>query len=168
MKMRARSLRQAIAAFGMDTITLAGSLEAKLDAMREAGFSQVMLKANDLAGYPGGWQAAVRAVEYDELRLFLGDVPEGRSGPPLVTFAVGGAGAQASMVELFLPPEAKKAAHIPEKPKTDLGMPETKAAPAALVPEDRPAGVRDSAARHRRGGCLPPDTPAQPESWSMR
>ena len=68
MKMRPRSLRQAIAAFGMDTITLAGSLEAKLEAMQEAGFSQVMLKANDLAGYPGGWQAAVRAVEASGLR----------------------------------------------------------------------------------------------------
>ncbi|PBJ22298.1 hypothetical protein BSF44_32070 [Pseudomonas sp. ACN8] len=39
-----------------------------------------------------------------------------------------------ALVELFLPPEAKKAAHIPEKPKTDLGMPEAKAAPAPLVP----------------------------------
>jgi hypothetical protein len=35
-----------------------------------------------------------------------------------------------ALVELFLPPEAKKAAHITEKPKTDLGMPEAKAAPA--------------------------------------
>ncbi|VVN78633.1 hypothetical protein PS726_00890 [Pseudomonas fluorescens] len=39
-----------------------------------------------------------------------------------------------ALVELFLPPEAKKAAHIPEKPKTDLGMPEAKAAPAPLAP----------------------------------
>ncbi|MET1066885.1 MAG: DUF2242 domain-containing protein [Pseudomonas prosekii] len=42
-----------------------------------------------------------------------------------------------TLVELFLPAEAKKAAHIVEKPKTDLGMPETKpapAAPAALAP----------------------------------
>jgi hypothetical protein len=29
-----------------------------------------------------------------------------------------------TLVELFLPPEAKKAAHITEKPKTDLGVPE--------------------------------------------
>lgn len=36
-----------------------------------------------------------------------------------------------ALVELFLPPEAKKAAHIVEKPKTDLGVPEAKAAPAA-------------------------------------
>ena len=66
--MRSRSLRPAIADIGMDTITLAGSLEAKLAAIHEAGFSQVMLKANDLAGHPGGWQAAVRAVEASGLR----------------------------------------------------------------------------------------------------
>jgi hypothetical protein len=44
-----------------------------------------------------------------------------------------------ALVELFLPPEAKKAAHIPQKPKTDLGMPETNAAPAALAPPSTPA-----------------------------
>ena len=58
----------AIRAFGMDTITLAGPLEAKLEAMAEAGFSQVMLKANDLVGHPDGWQAAVRAVHASGLR----------------------------------------------------------------------------------------------------
>jgi sugar phosphate isomerase/epimerase len=63
-----RSLHQAIRAFGMDTITLAGPLEAKLEAMREAGFSQVMLKANDLVGHPQGWQAAVKAVRASGLR----------------------------------------------------------------------------------------------------
>ncbi|KPN87350.1 DUF2242 domain-containing protein [Pseudomonas nunensis] len=44
-----------------------------------------------------------------------------------------------TLVELFLPPEAKKAAHIVEKPKTDLGVPEAKAAPAALAPTPAPA-----------------------------
>ncbi|WP_095053115.1 DUF2242 domain-containing protein [Pseudomonas sp. Irchel s3b2] len=44
-----------------------------------------------------------------------------------------------ALVELFLPPEAKKAAHIPEKPKTDLGVPEAKAAPAELAPTPVPA-----------------------------
>lgn len=63
-----RSTAQAIAGFGMDTITLAGSLEAKLAAMKEAGFSQVMLKANDLVGHPQGWQAAVQAVHDSGLR----------------------------------------------------------------------------------------------------
>lgn len=59
---------RAIEAFGMDTITLAGPLEAKLDAMKSAGFSQVMLKANDLVGHPNGWQAAVKAVRDSGLR----------------------------------------------------------------------------------------------------
>lgn len=41
-----------------------------------------------------------------------------------------------TLVEQFLPADAKKAAHIEEKPKTDLGVPEPKAAPAPapLVP----------------------------------
>ncbi len=55
--------------FGMDTITLAGSLEAKLAAIREAGFSQVMLKANDLVGHEGGVDAAVRLVKTSGLRV---------------------------------------------------------------------------------------------------
>jgi len=63
-----RSLQQALLAFGMDTITLAGPLEAKLAAMAEAGFSQVMLKANDLVGHPQGWRAAVKAVRASGLR----------------------------------------------------------------------------------------------------
>ena len=55
--------------FGMDTISLAGSLENKLKAMREAGFSQVMLKANDIVGHEGGVSAAVRAVKASGLRV---------------------------------------------------------------------------------------------------
>lgn len=39
-----------------------------------------------------------------------------------------------TLVELFLPAEAKKAAHIEEKPKADLGVPEAKAAAATLAP----------------------------------
>jgi sugar phosphate isomerase/epimerase len=65
---RRQRLDQSMARFGMDTITLAGPLEAKLEAMREAGFSQVMLKANDLVGHPSGWEAAVKAVERSGLR----------------------------------------------------------------------------------------------------
>ena len=38
--------------FGMDTISLAGPLEAKLKAVREAGFTQIMLAARDLVGHP--------------------------------------------------------------------------------------------------------------------
>ncbi|MDB6049204.1 MAG: hypothetical protein JWR17_1950 [Pseudomonas sp.] len=46
------------------------------------------------------------------------------------------------LVENFLPPEVKKAANIPEKPKTDLGMPEPvahAATPAAALADSKPA-----------------------------
>jgi len=55
--------------FGMDTISLAGPLEAKLQAVREAGFSQIMLAARDLVGHPGGLDAAVAAVKGSGLRV---------------------------------------------------------------------------------------------------
>jgi sugar phosphate isomerase/epimerase len=59
---------QLIAGFGMDTITMAGSLEAKLQAMKGAGFSQVMLMARDLVSHPGGVAGAVAAVKASGLR----------------------------------------------------------------------------------------------------
>lgn len=55
--------------FGMDTISLAGPLKAKLDAMRTAGFGQVMLAARDLVGHPQGWEAAVQEVKDSGLRV---------------------------------------------------------------------------------------------------
>jgi sugar phosphate isomerase/epimerase len=55
--------------FGMDSITLAGPLEAKLRAMKAVGFTQVMLSASDIAGHPGGEQAAVAAVRASGLRV---------------------------------------------------------------------------------------------------
>ncbi|MDP9525668.1 DUF2242 domain-containing protein [Pseudomonas protegens] len=42
-----------------------------------------------------------------------------------------------ALVELFLPPETKKAAHIEEKPKADLGVPESKPESQAK-PETKP------------------------------
>jgi sugar phosphate isomerase/epimerase len=54
--------------YGMDTITMAGPLEAKLEAMKRVGFSQVMLMARDLVGHPGGVKAAVKAVQESGLR----------------------------------------------------------------------------------------------------
>jgi Uncharacterized protein conserved in bacteria (DUF2242) len=39
-----------------------------------------------------------------------------------------------TLVELFLPPEVKKEAHIVEKPKADLGVPEPTPTPAAPAP----------------------------------
>ena len=58
-----------IADFGMDTISLAGPLAAKLRAIREAGFGQVMLAARDLVGHPEGWRAAVQEVQGSGLRV---------------------------------------------------------------------------------------------------
>jgi sugar phosphate isomerase/epimerase len=55
--------------FGMDTISLAGPLEAKLKAVRAAGFSQIMLAAKDIVGHPDGMEAAVAAVRASGLRV---------------------------------------------------------------------------------------------------
>ena len=68
MKPSQAAIVEAISGFGMDTITLAGPLEAKLAAMKAAGFSQVMLKANDINGHPGGIEAGVAAVKASGLR----------------------------------------------------------------------------------------------------
>ncbi|MBV4474120.1 MULTISPECIES: DUF2242 domain-containing protein [Pseudomonas] len=43
-----------------------------------------------------------------------------------------------ALVEMFLPADAKKAAHIEEKPKADLGVPEAKPAPLAPTPAAEP------------------------------
>lgn len=55
--------------FGMDTISLAGPLEAKLKAVRDAGFGQIMLAARDIVGHPDGLDAAVQAVRASGLRV---------------------------------------------------------------------------------------------------
>jgi sugar phosphate isomerase/epimerase len=55
--------------FGMDTASLAGSLESKLHAVREAGFSQVIVSAADIVGHPSGIAAGVRAVRASGLRV---------------------------------------------------------------------------------------------------
>jgi hypothetical protein len=46
-----------------------------------------------------------------------------------------------ALVENFLPPELKKAAHIEEKPKTDLGMPEPVPGKPAALMEQKPAAA---------------------------
>jgi sugar phosphate isomerase/epimerase len=58
-----------IADFGMDTITMSGTLPAKLAAVREAGFGQIMLSARDLTGHDAGVDAAVAAVRASGLRV---------------------------------------------------------------------------------------------------
>ena len=55
--------------FGMDTVSLAGPLEARLKAVQEAGFSQIMLAPGDLVGHAGGVEAAVAAVRASGLRV---------------------------------------------------------------------------------------------------
>ncbi|MGH8642349.1 MAG: sugar phosphate isomerase/epimerase family protein [Burkholderiales bacterium] len=55
--------------FGPDTITFAGSLEAKLKAVRAAGFTQIMLSAGDIVGHPEGERAAIAAVRASGLRV---------------------------------------------------------------------------------------------------
>jgi sugar phosphate isomerase/epimerase len=63
------SLQNNIRDFGMDTISLAGNLPAKLAAIRTAGFSQVMLSARDLMGHDAGLDSAVHAVKTSGLRV---------------------------------------------------------------------------------------------------
>jgi sugar phosphate isomerase/epimerase len=55
--------------FGMDTVTLAGPLEGKLRAVRDAGFTQIMLSARDVVEHAGGQEAAVSAVRQSGLRV---------------------------------------------------------------------------------------------------
>ncbi len=47
---------------GIDTASLAGSLESRLAAAREAGFAQVMISATDIAGHAGGAATGVQVV----------------------------------------------------------------------------------------------------------
>jgi len=55
--------------FGMDTITLAGPLEAKLKAVADAGFTQIMISARDVLDHPGGEAAAIAAIRDSGLRV---------------------------------------------------------------------------------------------------
>ena len=69
------------------------------------------------------------------------------------------------LVESFLPQEVKKAAHIPDKPKDELGMPEPAApasTPAAAAPEPEPAPVAPAAPEP-----APAPEPALPDEGSQ-
>lgn len=55
--------------FGIDLACLAGSLDERLNAAEEAGFSQVMLWARDLSSYPDGYHEAVQRVQRSRLRI---------------------------------------------------------------------------------------------------
>ena len=67
--MRQSTMQRNVADFGMDTISLAGPLEAKLAAVKAAGFGQIMLAARDIVGHPEGIEAAVHAVRNSGLRV---------------------------------------------------------------------------------------------------
>jgi len=54
--------------FGVNTITFAGTLEGKLRAARDAGFTQIVLSAQDFVGHPGGEAAAIAALRASGLR----------------------------------------------------------------------------------------------------
>ncbi len=73
-----------IAEFAMDTASMAGPLQAKLGAIRAAGFNQLTLSACDLLDHEQGLEAAIGAVHASGLRVAafgpLRDF-EGLSGP---------------------------------------------------------------------------------------
>ena len=55
--------------FGMDSRTLAGSLEERLSAIKAAGFAHVMLWSSDLLDHPQGLEQALESVRASELRV---------------------------------------------------------------------------------------------------
>ena len=55
--------------FGIDIASLAGSLETRLAAVRESGFTQVMISATDIVGHPASTAAAIRAIRESGLRV---------------------------------------------------------------------------------------------------
>lgn len=70
--------------FSMDSRSLAGALSAKLSAVREAGFSQITLCAEDLVAHPDGLDAAIASVQASGLAVtgFQADFDfEGQNGP---------------------------------------------------------------------------------------
>ncbi|HEX7386524.1 MAG TPA: sugar phosphate isomerase/epimerase family protein [Castellaniella sp.] len=55
--------------FGIDLACMAGSLEERLEAAENAGFTQIMLWARDLAHHPAGYRTAVRRVRESRLHV---------------------------------------------------------------------------------------------------
>lgn len=64
-----------------------------------------------------------------------------------------------ALVDVFLPQEVKKAEHIPEQPKADLGVPEPKAAPVAEKIE-APAAAEPVAPPVEAAPIVPQEAPA--------
>jgi len=70
--------------FSMDSRSLAGALSTKLGAVREAGFSQITLCAQDLVEHPDGVDAAVASVQASGLTVTAFQAAcdfEGQTGP---------------------------------------------------------------------------------------
>ena len=68
-----------------------------------------------------------------------------------------------ALVDVFLPQEVKKAEHIPEKPKADLGVPEPKVVPAAEKvepPKEEPAASAPVAPPVEPAPIAPHEEPA--------
>ncbi|MDD2882441.1 MAG: sugar phosphate isomerase/epimerase [Rhodoferax sp.] len=70
--------------FAVDSRSLSGALQAKLSAVRAAGFSQITLCAQDIVNHPGGVDAGVAAVRASGLHVMAFQAPvnlEGTTGP---------------------------------------------------------------------------------------
>ncbi len=68
-----------------------------------------------------------------------------------------------ALVDVFLPQEVKKAEHIPEAPKADLGVPEPKAAPLVepvAAPKEEPAAAEPVAPPAEAAPIAPQAEPA--------
>ena len=55
--------------FGIDSASLAGSLESRLAAAKQAGFSQIMISATDIVGHPHNTATAIEAIRQSGLRV---------------------------------------------------------------------------------------------------
>ena len=55
--------------FGIDSASMAGSLENRLSAARQAGFKHAMISASDIVGHPSNVEAAVQAIRDSGLRV---------------------------------------------------------------------------------------------------
>lgn len=55
--------------FGIDSASMAGSLENRLAAARQAGFSHIMIAASDIVGHPDSTTAAIHAIKNSGLRV---------------------------------------------------------------------------------------------------
>ncbi len=55
--------------FGIDSASLAGSLETRLAAAKQAGFTQIMISATDIVGHPKNTTTAIEAIRASGLRV---------------------------------------------------------------------------------------------------